>query len=178
MIFALLENLRLPRVLFTHKRDVLAPSTIFSTSLMGIEKSRLSPNSKMKSRWLSLSIILEKSQFFFRKHFMTKTWFLRLEIESWLQKICSLCLKKPNMSHLSFSILTFSTNFCPIKIELPGYTVRLQASGFQKIVKMDHFWHFSWTFVPSKYKRSSLRSQCFKIRNKIAYLRLNAIADS
>ena len=26
---------------------------------------------------------------------------------------------------------------------------------------MDHFWHFSWTFVHSKCKRSSLRSQCW-----------------
>ena len=37
-----------PAVLFTHKRDVLAPSTIFSTSLMGRKtpEMRLSPNRK------------------------------------------------------------------------------------------------------------------------------------
>ena len=39
-------------------------------------------------------------------------------------------------------ILAFSTNFCPNKIDLSGNTVWPQASGFQKIAKMDHFWHF------------------------------------
>ena len=46
------------------------------------------------------------------------------------------------MSHLNFWILAFSTNFCPIKTDLPGNTVWQQASGFQKLAKMDHFWHF------------------------------------
>ena len=41
-----------------------------------------------------------------------------------------------------FSILAFSTNFCPIKTDLSGNTVWPQASGFQKLAKMDHFWHF------------------------------------
>ena len=50
------------------------------------------------------------------------------------------------MSHL---------NFCPIKSDLSGNTV-----GPQKLTKMDHFWHFSLTFVHSKCKRSSLHSQC------------------
>ena len=44
---------------------------------------------------------------------------------------------------------------------LSGNTVWPQALGFQKLVKMDHFWHFWWTFVHSKCKRSSLRSQCW-----------------
>ena len=35
------------------------------------------------------------------------------------------------MSHLNFSVLAFSTNFCPIKSYLSGNTVWLQASGFQ-----------------------------------------------
>ena len=30
---------------------------------------------------------------------------------------------------------------------------------FQKITKIDHFWQFWWTFLHSKCKRSSLRSQ-------------------
>ena len=34
-------------------------------------------------------------------------------------------------------------------------------SHFQKITKFDHFWHFSSTFVHSKCKCSSLRSQCW-----------------
>ena len=46
------------------------------------------------------------------------------------------------MSHLNFWILAFSANFCPIKTDLSGNTVWPQASGFQKLAKMDHFWHF------------------------------------
>ena len=41
-----------------------------------------------------------------------------------------------------FCILAFFTNFCPIKVDLSGNTVWPQASGFQKLAKMDHFWHF------------------------------------
>ena len=51
------------------------------------------------------------------------------------------------MSDLSFSILAFSTNFFPIKIDLSGNTVWPQASDFQKLAKMDQFWHFKLTFV-------------------------------
>ena len=54
------------------------------------------------------------------------------------------------ISHLNFSILAFSTNFCPIWIDLSGYTVWQQASGFQKLAKLTIFWHFWWTFVLSK----------------------------
>ena len=60
------------------------------------------------------------------------------------------------MSHLNFWILPFSTNFCPFKTDLSGNTVWPQALDFQKLAKMEHFWHF----FHSKYKRSSLRSQC------------------
>ena len=72
------------------------------------------------------------------------------------------CLKiSQKRSHLIFSILAFSTNFCPIKIDLSGNTVWPQSSGiFKKLAKIDHFWHFWLTFVHSKCKRSSLRSQC------------------
>ena len=59
--------------------------------------------------------------------------------------------KSPKMYHLKFfSILAFSTNFCPIKIDLSGNTVWLQVSAFQKLAKIDYFWHFYWTFVHSK----------------------------
>ena len=47
--------------------------------------------------------------------------------------------KSPKMSHLYSSILAFSTNFCPIKIDLSG---NMQASGFLKLAKVDYFWHF------------------------------------
>ena len=50
--------------------------------------------------------------------------------------------KSLKMSHLNFGILAFFTNFSPIKTDLSGNTVWPQASGFQKLAKMDHFWHF------------------------------------
>ena len=37
------------------------------------------------------------------------------------------------MSHLNFWILAFFNNFCPIKTDLSGNTVRPQASDFQKL---------------------------------------------
>ena len=52
------------------------------------------------------------------------------------------------MSHLNFWILAFSTNFCPIKTDLSGNTVWPQASGFQKLAKMDHFLAFLINFCP------------------------------
>ena len=41
-----------------------------------------------------------------------------------------------------FLILAFFTNVCPIKTDLSGNTVWPQASVFQKLAEMDHFWHF------------------------------------
>ena len=41
--------------------------------------------------------------------------------------------KSPKMSHLSFPILAFSTNFCQIKTDLYGNNVRPKAIGFQKV---------------------------------------------
>ena len=46
------------------------------------------------------------------------------------------------MSHLNFLTLAFSTNFCPNKTDLSGNTVWPQALGFQKLAKMENFWHF------------------------------------
>ena len=69
------------------------------------------------------------------------------------------CTLFENYSKCRIRILAFSTNFCPIKTDLSGNTVWPQASGFQKLAKMDHFGHFLLTFVHSKCKRSSLRSQ-------------------
>ena len=48
----------------------------------------------------------------------------------------------PKMSHLSFSIWAISNNFCPIKIDLSGNAILHKASVFQKVAKIDHFWHF------------------------------------
>ena len=61
----------------------------------------------------------------------------------------------------NFFILAFFTHFSTIKIDLSGNTVWTQASDFQKLAKIDDFGHFYWTFVNSKCKRSSLRSQCW-----------------
>ena len=47
------------------------------------------------------------------------------------------------MSHLNFSIFGISINFCPKKSGLSGNTAWPQAAGFQKLVKVDHFWHFN-----------------------------------
>ena len=47
-----------------------------------------------------------------------------------------------NYSKCRISILAFSTSFCPIKTDLSGNTVWPQDSGFQKLPKLDHFWHF------------------------------------
>ena len=58
-----------------------------------------------------------------------------------------------------FLVLPFSTNFCLIKSDLYGYTVWLQASAFQNLSKLDHFWHLYRTFVHWKCKRSTLRTQ-------------------
>ena len=46
------------------------------------------------------------------------------------------------MSHLNFLILAILANFCPIKSDLSGNTVWPQASDFQKLPKMDNYWHF------------------------------------
>ena len=46
------------------------------------------------------------------------------------------------MSNLNFWILAFSTNFFLSKTDLSGNTVWPQASGVQKLAKMDHFCHF------------------------------------
>ena len=49
------------------------------------------------------------------------------------------CLKITQNVALESVILAVSTNFCPIKTDPSGNT---QASVFQKLAKMDHFWHF------------------------------------
>ena len=60
--------------------------------------------------------------------------FLRLKLHSLSHSVW----KSSKMSHLSFSIMALSTNFCPNKIDLSGNTVWPQASGVQKLVKIDN----------------------------------------
>ena len=59
-----------------------------------------------------------------------------------LEALLYIVWKLLQMSQLFFFFLVFSTNFCPIKIDLSGNTAWPLASGFQKLAKMDHFWHF------------------------------------
>ena len=54
------------------------------------------------------------------------------------------------MSHLNFWILTFSTNFCPIRTDLSGNTVWPQASGFLKTRQIGQFSAFLINFCPLK----------------------------
>ena len=69
--------------------------------------------------------------FFFLFYFL-KTRFLVL---SWDHNVWKLL----KMSHLKFSILAFSTNFCPINTDLSGNTVWQQSSVFQKLAKLTIF---------------------------------------
>ena len=60
------------------------------------------------------------------------------------------------MSH--FSILSFLKFFVLLKVTC--LVTLFDIKSFQKLAKLDHFGHFWITFVHSKCKRSSLRSQC------------------
>ena len=75
----------------------------------------------------------------FRKLFVSDT-----KYTSVFQQQCHahIVWKLLKMSHLNFWILAFSTNFCLVKTDLSGNTVWPQASGFQKLAKMNHFCHF------------------------------------
>ena len=70
-------------------------------------------------------------------------------------------LSSTKVLHIVWKLLKMShLNLARIFV-LSGNTVWPQTSGFQKVVKIDYFWHFPWTFGQSKCKRSSLRSQCW-----------------
>ena len=96
------------------------------------------------------------SQFHTKKHVAISLIFLRRTTKSHQHSVW----KSSKMSHLNFRILAFSTYFWPIKTDLSGNTVWPPASAVQKSPKYTIF-AFSITFVHSKYKRSSLRSQCW-----------------
>ena len=75
---------------------------------------------------------------------ITTHWGKHIHFQPDFRPLCTFLLphrvwKSPNMSHLSFSILAFSTNFCPTKIDLSGNTVWPQASRFQKHAKLTIF---------------------------------------
>ena len=60
-----------------------------------------------------------------------------------------------------YLILAFSTNCCLIKSDMSGNAIWPQAAYFQNFAKMDNCWHFLLTFLHSKCRHSSLRSQCW-----------------
>ena len=66
----------------------------------------------------------------------------KISFDSMASEASSQCLKSLKMSHLNFWILVFSTNFWPIKTDLSVNSVGPQALGFQKLAKLDYFWHF------------------------------------
>ena len=79
---------------------------------------------------------------------ITTHWGKHIHFQPDFRPLCTFLLphrvwKSPNMSHLSFSILAFSTNFCPTKIDLSGNTVWPQASRFQKHAKLTIFGLFN-----------------------------------
>ena len=53
-------------------------------------------------------------------------------------------------------------NFCPIKSDLSGNTVWLQAFGFQNLAKMDQFWHFNhlWSTQNVNVARFACNVEC------------------
>ena len=63
-------------------------------------------------------------------------FYLNTDEMSYPGNLLHIVWKLLKVSHLNFWILAFSTNFCP------GNTVWPQASDFQKIAKMNYFWHF------------------------------------
>ena len=68
-------------------------------------------------------------------------------------KVMSHSIWKPfKMSHLNFSTLAVSTNFCLNKIDLSGITVWQQASAFQKET-------FSWIFKHRDFLKAFKQSQ-------------------
>ena len=76
------------------------------------------------------------------------SWHIPCWVQGWSTNkiwtsLCSISITVfENYSKCLIWILAFPTNFCPFKTDLSGNTVWPQASGFQKLAKMNHFWHF------------------------------------
>ena len=69
-------------------------------------------------------------------------WRRRIHCKKTVRKFKHIVWKLLKMSHYTFWVLAFFTNFCSIESDLSGNTVWPQASGFEKLAKMDNFWHF------------------------------------
>ena len=68
------------------------------------------------------------------------------------------CLKITQ--NVVFEFWRFPPIFVVLKLTCLVTLFDCKLQVFKKLAKMDHFWHFELTFVHSKCKRSSLRSQC------------------
>ena len=105
----------------------------------------VSCNSREKGIWLEIPL---NPQSFVGTHCLKMTQIVAFEFWHFppifvlLKVTCLVTLYDQKSLKMIFWILAFFTNFCPIKTDLSGNTVWPQASGFQKLAKMDHFWHF------------------------------------
>ena len=68
--------------------------------------------------------------------------------------------KSPKMSHL-FGFWHFPPILVELKLTCLVTLFDRKVSGFQKLAKLNHFLAFLMNFCPLKWKRSSLRSQCW-----------------
>ena len=75
-------------------------------------------------------------------HASDKQTYLNKYFDSYVSAMAH-CLKITQTVAFEFLILAFSTNFCHTKTDLSGNTVWTQASGFQKLAKMDYFGIFN-----------------------------------
>ena len=118
--------------------------------------SIVSPTKKWKAchwyhhwqgRWSSLQISIWQWNLLWNRH-CPNLWInqqlfgLEMVKQKWRITEQAQCLKITKNVAFEFFILAFSTNFRPNKSDLSGNTVWPQASGFQKLAKMDHFCHF------------------------------------
>ena len=83
---------------------------------------------------LCIAFWVPKSQVLFETQIAFKIIFSHSEEKGFAMR--AHCLKITQ--NVAFEFL----NFCPIKTDLSGNTVWPQTSVFQKLAKMDHFWHF------------------------------------
>ena len=115
---------------------VFLGDTFISQFSYGFHKWTTHPKSRLFSYIYVCISVFTKNEFIELQFFLrwNSIWILMILLRTpknqeikWLH--CVWKLQK--MSHLTFSILVFFTNFCPIKIDLSGNTTWPQASGFQ-----------------------------------------------
>ena len=86
-------------------------------------------------------------------------WYKILQKVSFQSQFYFSDVKLLKMSHFKFSILAFSTNFCPIKVDLSGNTVWPQTTGFKILPKLT-FLAFFLNFCPLNIARFARNVEC------------------